>query len=112
MCSTRSQKLSEIRNEIISILRQLARDLDATIYLFGSYARGDHTLESDVDIVVVSRLFEGIDYATRVALVRVKLPSHIDFDIIPLTPSEFEKRLNNIFFREISKYWIKIEPSE
>ncbi len=105
----RSQKLLEIRNEVIKVLKQLAQELNAEIYLFGSYARGDHTLESDVDIVVVSEIFEGVDYVSRVEIVRMKLPSHIGFDIIPLTPSEFKRKMNKAFFREISKYWVKIE---
>lgn len=93
------------------MLKKLARELNATVYLFGSYARGDHTLDSDVDIVVVSRIFEGMSYVDRVAMVRTRLPPHIGFDIIPLTPGELEKKLGrSSFFREISRYWIKIEP--
>ncbi len=106
----RSRRLLEIRREVIEILKKLARELNATVYLFGSYARGDHTLESDVDIVVVSKRFEGMNYIDRVELVRAKLPPRIGFDIIPLTPSELEKKLRRSFFREISRYWIRIEP--
>ena len=106
----RSQKLLEIRNEVIKLLKLLAQELNAVIYLFGSYARGDHALESDVDIVVVSEIFKNMDYAARVEFIRMKLPPHIGFDIIPLTPSEFKKKQNRAFFKDISKYWIKIEP--
>ncbi|WP_440060298.1 nucleotidyltransferase domain-containing protein [Thermogladius sp. 4427co] len=98
-----------MREEIISVLRKLAGELGATIYLFGSYARGDHMIDSDVDIVVVSELFRDISYPDRVALVRARLPPDYGFDIIPLTPEEFEKRLGKIFFREISRYWIEIK---
>ncbi|MEM4489283.1 MAG: nucleotidyltransferase domain-containing protein, partial [Desulfurococcaceae archaeon] len=48
---------SEVR-VILEILGRLAREINATVYLFGSYARGDHTLESDVDIVVVCECFK------------------------------------------------------
>ena len=107
----RSRRLSEIRREVVEVLRGLARELNATVYLFGSYARGDHTVESDVDIVVVSEVFEGMGYVDRVEMVRTRLPPHIGFDIIPLTPSELERRASRSFFREISRYWVRIEPS-
>lgn len=106
----RSRKLSEIRREVINTLRKLAQELNATIYLFGSYARGDHMLDSDVDIVIVSKIFEGMNYVSRVELVRTKLPPHISFDIIPLTPQEFKERKEKPFFKEISRYWIEIKP--
>ncbi len=105
----RSRRLLEIRREILEVLKKLARELDATIYLFGSYARGDHTLESDVDIVVVSNRFKDMSYIDRVEMVRTRLPPHIGFDIIPLTPSELEEKLSRSFFKEISKYWIEIK---
>ncbi|MEM4763215.1 MAG: nucleotidyltransferase domain-containing protein, partial [Desulfurococcaceae archaeon] len=75
-----------------------------------SYARGDHTLESDVDIVVVCECFKSMSYPDRVAFVRTKLPLDIGFDIVALTPQEFKSRLSKAFFRDISKYWIEIKP--
>ena len=110
MC-LRSRELLEIRSRVIEILRKLADEINATIYLFGSYARGDHMIDSDIDIVVVSTLFRDVRYVDRVVFVRSRLPRDLDFDIIPLTPEEFEKRLNRSFFKEISRYWIEIRPS-
>lgn len=106
----RSQGLSETRREIIEILRKFAREINATIYLFGSYARGDHTLESDVDIVVVCSCFENMKYIDRIEFVRTKLPYNIGFDIIALTPEEFEHRLQYALYRDISRYRIEIKP--
>lgn len=105
----RSQELLEIRNTVIKVLKEIAKEMNATIYLFGSYARGDHMLDSDVDIVVVSSVFKGMGFIDRVEAIRLKLPSNIGFDIIPLTPDELEKKLMNTFYREISKYWIEIK---
>ncbi|MEM4970322.1 MAG: nucleotidyltransferase domain-containing protein [Sulfolobales archaeon] len=106
----RSQRLLEIRRRVIETLERLASEINATIYLFGSYARGDHMVDSDVDIVIVSEIFRGMGYADRVALVRTKLPADLSFDIIPLTPEEFSSRLDRAFYREISRYWIEIKP--
>ena len=105
----RSPELLEIREKVLKILKDLARRLDATIYLFGSYARGDHLLDSDVDIVVVSSRFKGMNYADRVAMIRLMLPQDMSFDIIALTPKEFEERKRRSFFEEISRYWIEIK---
>lgn len=106
----RSQGLFEIRKEIIEILKKFAKEINATIYLFGSYARGDHTLESDVDIVVVCSCFEGMKYIERVVFVRTKLPYNISFDIITLTPKELEHKMKYALYKDISKYWIEIKP--
>ena len=105
----KSQKLLKIRKEIIEILKRLKRELNAEVYLFGSFAKQTHALESDVDIVVVSNIFENLDHIERVKIVRMKLPKNIGFDIIPLTPKELENKMRKTFYKEISKHWIKIE---
>lgn len=105
----RSQKLSEAREKVLRALSELKEELCAKVYLFGSYAQGTHTLESDVDVIVVSDKFRGLKYPERAASVRIKLPTEIGFDIIPLTPEEFEERKGRVFFKEISKHWIEIK---
>ncbi len=104
----KSQKLLEIRKEVIDVLKKLRKELNAEIYLFGSYAKGTYTVESDVDIVVVSEKFKKLSYAERVEMVRTKLPENIGFDIIPLTPEELEEKKKKPFYKTISKHWIKI----
>ncbi len=109
----RSPGLCETRRKILDMLKRLAKEIDATIFLFGSYARGDHMLESDVDIIVVSEKFKGMDYIERIAFVRSRLPGAIGFDIIALTPEELSERLErSSFFKELSRYWVKIVPQE
>ena len=46
---------------------------DAEILLFGSFARGDWLEESDIDLMVVSDRFEGLDYISRIYLVKRRL---------------------------------------
>jgi len=108
----RSLELEKLRNRVLRELKELARKLNATVYLFGSFARGDFTRDSDVDIVVVSEIFEGKSLPDRVSLVRLLLPSDLDFEIVPLTPRELERKLSSSFFREISRYWIEIKPED
>ncbi|MEM1928311.1 MAG: nucleotidyltransferase domain-containing protein [Acidilobaceae archaeon] len=106
----RSRRLYETRRDVVEALEKLARELNATVYLFGSYARGDFTLESDVDIIVVCECFKEVRYPDRVALVRAKLPAEFEFDVIALTPAEFEARRGRALFEEASRYWIEIKP--
>lgn len=108
----RSQKLLEVRKRILEVLKDTADELEATVYLFGSYARGDHILDSDIDVVIVSKTFENMRFIDRVELVRKVLPKDLGFDIIPLTPHELERKLNNAFYKGISRYWIEIRPDK
>ena len=105
----RSPRLSAIRNAVLDELRKLRSKLGGEVYLFGSYAEGTHTRESDVDIVVVSERFEGLKHPERVKAVRSMLPEDIGFDIIALTPKELEKRQEKAFYKDISKHWVKVE---
>lgn len=105
----RSRRLSEIRERVLRTLEALASSLGCDVYLFGSMARGDHLVDSDVDIVVVHEGFAGKSIPERVEAVRKLLPGDMGFDIIPLTPEEFEERLGRSpVLREASRYWIKI----
>lgn len=65
------------------------------VILFGSQARGEATEESDVDIVVLSEDFRNKDIFERVRLtmdaeVLTIKKFMIPFDIITMTPEEFE----------------------
>jgi len=40
------------------------------VFLFGSWARGDHLQGSDVDVIVVDGTFKGAPYPERVRAVR------------------------------------------
>lgn len=106
----RSSRLFETRREIVEALKNLAKEINATIYLFGSYARGDHTLESDVDVVVICECFEGMEYTDRVGFIRLRLPRNVGFDVIALTPKELSNKMKYAFFKDISRYWIEIRP--
>ena len=104
----RSQRLYQIRERVVEALRSLKEDEKCEVYLFGSYARGDHALDSDVDVLVVSEGFEGLSRPERVSRIRRKLPEDISFEIIALTPRELEKLKDRAFYREISRYWLRI----
>jgi uncharacterized protein len=72
------------------------------IVLFGSYARGTATQDSDVDLLVISRW--ALPRREReIRLTRQFFGSGVPFDLMVLTPEEVEERLrrNGPIIREI-----------
>ena len=62
------------------------------ILLFGSRARGDHLLESDVDILIVSKKFEGMNWLKRIRDVSLYWDGLVTLEPICYTPAEFEEK--------------------
>ena len=95
----------ELTNRLRSIGEKLRRDYRAEkVILFGSYARGEETADSDVDILVVAPTKER--FFQRMATVRRLIRGLRDgFPVAPivLTVRELEKRQNlgDPFVREI-----------
>jgi predicted nucleotidyltransferase len=70
------------------------------IILFGSQAKGNQTKESDIDLVIISDDFKDKDIferanITKDAEIKTIKKFLIPFDIVTLTPEEFE---NSMFF--------------
>jgi predicted nucleotidyltransferase len=84
--------------EIAKFLKQhLAESglAEARIVLFGSRARGDAREDSDVDVAIISPAFRGKDLFERAHLttdVEISALRKFDlpFDIVTLTPEEYE----------------------
>jgi predicted nucleotidyltransferase len=64
--------------------------------LFGSRAKGDWKNESDIDLIVVSSDFSGINFRKRVVEVIGDWNENIDLEVFCYTPEEFEKKKNRI----------------
>lgn len=65
------------------------------LILFGSQAKGDATEESDIDIVILSEDFRNKDIFERAQLIKdAEIQTikkfMVPFDIITMTPEEFE----------------------
>lgn len=67
----------------------------ATLILYGSFARGDFNLWSDVDVIVVSDAFEGVRPLDRYDL----LPAVERVEPVPVTLQEFRKMLSKPSWR-------------
>lgn len=61
------------------------------VIIFGSRVKGTSTLNSDLDVIIVSKSFQDIPFIERMPLLLKKFdfPRHIDY--ICYTPEEFER---------------------
>jgi len=95
----------------LKILSTAIREVyeDAEVYLFGSFARGSWLLDSDVDIVVVSKRFEGKSLPQRVGELRKLAPEDMPFEILAYTPEELgEAMKRSVVVQDAKSYWKKI----
>ena len=88
--------------EILRFLKKLKRQIkkefeDARVIVVGSYARGEYIEGvSDVDIIIISKKFEGMNFLERLHKIAgiIEFPD-FQIDLIPLSPEEFEKKKKN-----------------
>src|SRR3989338_4362481 len=83
--------------KVISELRKIKRKASLQydikkMYLFGSRARGEELLSSDVDLIVVSLDFSSLPFRARpdLFLALWKLP--LDFEVLCYTPQELKRK--------------------
>lgn len=103
-----------VPRDVMEILRDFVKKAkevlgDVEVYLFGSYARGDWLTDSDIDLIVISSRFKGMDFGRRYALLRRLLPLNRGFEILAYTPEEFERiKRRSIVIQDAMEYWVKI----
>jgi predicted nucleotidyltransferase len=89
-------------NQIKKFGRQIGEQFHAEkVILFGSYARGDITTDSDVDLLVIGP-FKGRNVDKSVEI-RMKLRPQFPVDILIRTPEKVQQRIKmgDCFMREI-----------
>ena len=84
-----------------AVKRVVAQFHPERVILFGSYAYGDPTPDSDIDLMVVMQ-HDGVA-ARKAADIRLVLPDDVPIDLIVRSPEKVEERLrmNDVFMREI-----------
>ena len=93
-------------NKFVELLKQQGVNI-SKIILFGSYAKGRATPDSDIDVVVVSNQF-GQDTAEEMMLLRkiaLKVDSHIE--PVPLSPDDLSDKYSS-FSQVIRRYGIDV----
>jgi len=74
--------------------------------LFGSRARGKHDRWSDIDIAIVSEVFEGDRFKDRDRIRKVTLAVSSDLSPLPFRPEDFT--IDDPLVREILKTGMRI----
>lgn len=90
--------------QIQSVRDQIVRGFQPEkIILFGSYAYGDPSPDSDVDLLVIMR-FDGSS-REQTARIRTQIDTPIALDLIVRTPDQISQRLamGDFFMEEITK---------
>ena len=90
------------RARILEYAQAIAREFQPEkIILFGSYAYGEPTPDSDVDLLVVMRHEE--NPARKAAEIEIKLRTGFPLDLIVRTPDAMRERvaIGDCFMREI-----------
>lgn len=93
----------ETAQQVQSLCDQIVRGFHPErIILFGSYANGDPTPDSDVDILVVMR-FEGSS-RQQAAKIRTVIDTTVALDLIVRTPEQISERraMGDFFINEIT----------
>ncbi|MBI4687466.1 MAG: nucleotidyltransferase domain-containing protein [Nitrospirae bacterium] len=86
---------------IHSISKKIAENFNPEkIILFGSYARGTQTKDSDIDLLIIMDSKER-PVKRSVAISKACRPKFVSMDIVVRTPEEIKRRL------EIGDYFIK-----
>ncbi len=104
--------MAKIPNKIKVLLENYIATLNSngikikTAFLFGSYAKGNYTKMSDIDVALVSDSFEGIRFYDKNKIRKITLSISHSIEVLPFTPNDFS--LENPFAKEIMNTGIKI----
>ena len=98
------------KDELLSIIRDFGREYKIpTIYLFGSYARGEANTDSDIDIVIDARNIHGL---LQFEQARLALSDRLEkpVDMISMQDIEDEKTYKHrqLFMSSYMKDRVKI----
>ena len=92
---------------LLEALKRLDSEVD--IYLCGSYAKGDWLKDSDVDLIIVSKIFTGLEIGPRFALVKRLMEPGFSLDVTAYSPSEFERaKSRSTILEDMLSYALKI----
>lgn len=80
-------------------------------FLFGSTARGSRLRESDVDLILVSRKFEGVSIPERQGVVQKEWLHGEELQALTYTPAEFAQVSKRLTMQEILSHAVDVSPS-
>lgn len=79
--------------EVKRLVKELRQEIEISkVIVFGSRTKNSHLKGSDLDILIVSKSFEGIEFTDRPKIVYRHWKSGISLEAICLTPDEYEEK--------------------
>lgn len=107
----KARHLELLKSELERICQELTRLGALLVVLFGSSAKGDPGLDSDIDLIVVME--SGLGFVERTAEIYRRVQPRVGADILVYTPAEFkEMRKHNAFvIRALAEGEILFEKS-
>ncbi len=97
--------IRSVIDEYIKLLRMNNIPIK-NLYLFGSYAKGSNTEWSDIDLALVSDLFEGIRIKDKDKIRKINLSISSSLEVLPFNPNDFNEE--NPLAREIIESGIRL----
>jgi len=104
--------MDRIPDKINIIIKRYLRVLEENkipierAYLFGSYANGNYNELSDIDLALISGLFEGVRIQDKNKIREITLSVSSILEVFPFRPEDFSK--SNPFAKEIIETGIKV----
>jgi len=90
-----------LETELHKIVKDLKKLGAKRIVLFGSLARGEPRVASDIDLLAI---FDDQDcFKTRIQKIYAQIEAAVDFDILPYNKQEYERIRGRSLFRRIEK---------
>jgi len=80
---------------------------DLKVYLYGSWAKGKATDDSDIDVCVVSDKFKGNMFDNMVMLNKMAMKINVLIDVVPMTSSDLKDKYSSLVI-EVLKYGVEI----
>lgn len=75
-----------------------------SVFLFGSYAEGEPSDTSDIDVAVVSPSFGADRHRDLALLSRCRMPDSIEIEALPFSQREMEELPPGSFLREVLRH--------
>jgi predicted nucleotidyltransferase len=97
----RNERKNRIKKEIERIKKILPKLNIEKAILFGSSARGDIGINSDIDLIIIMNT--DLKFLDRLDLFYRKLRPNLAIDILVYTPKEFEEIKRSLFGKNVIK---------
>ncbi len=111
MCS--KSELQAVTQSVIQATEDLLADKIYKIILYGSYARGDFDLESDVDILIILNCAheEVRAYRAEISKIasRISLANDVEVSLLLIDKDSFEERIKILpFYQNVEREGVAI----